>query len=196
MVQSFNDMFVFLDELGVLDSLLPFILVFTLLYAILNKTKIIGEGKKNFNVTIALIISLMVVIPHIMGRFPEGQDPVVIINTALPNVSILIVAVLAVLLLVGIFGKNLDIAGSSLAGWVAMGAFGAVVWIFGSAAGWFGEFPPFLNFMNDPDTQALLIMLAVFAIVIRFVTADEGETKVSGPFGKIFDAFRGAVKPP
>ncbi|MBI4438873.1 hypothetical protein HY640_02995 [Candidatus Woesearchaeota archaeon] len=191
---GFNRIFIVLDELNVLDSLLPFLLIFTLVYAIMEKTKIIGEGRKNFNVIVALILSLMVVIPHIMGRFPPGQDPVVIINTALPSVSIVIVAILAVLLLIGIFGKNLDIAGSSLAGWVAIGAFAIVFWIFGSAAGWFGEFPAVFGFLNDPDTQALLIMILVFGLIIMFITSDSGERRITGPFGKILDAFRGAIK--
>ncbi len=196
MAEGFNRIFILLDELNALDSLLPFILVFTLLFAILQKTKIIGEGRKNFNVIVALVISLMTVIPHIMGRYPEGQDPVVIINTAIPNVSVVIVAILAVLLLIGIFGKNLDIAGTSLAGWIAIAAFGIIGYIFGSAAGWFGEMPPLLGFLNDPDTQALLVMIFVFGLIIMFITSEGGNTQVTGPFGKIIDAFRGAVKPP
>ena len=65
---GFNDVFLMLEDLNVMDSLLPFLLIFTILYAILNKTKIIGEGRKNFNVMVALILSLMVVIPHITGK--------------------------------------------------------------------------------------------------------------------------------
>ena len=136
----------------------------------------------------------MTVIPHIMGRYPSPeQDPVLIINNSLPHVSVVIVAVLAVMLLVGIFGKNLDIGGTPLAGWVAILAFGTVVYIFGSSAGWFGEIPPMLGFLNDPDTQALLIMILVFGIIIFFITSDN-TTRVTGPFGKILDMFQRSVK--
>ncbi len=198
MTQGFNDVFLMLEDLNVMDSLLPFLLIFTVLYAILNKTKIIGEGRKNFNVMVALVLSLMVVIPHITGKFPDPtRDPVVIINTAIPNVSVIIIAVLAVLLIIGIFGKNLDIAGSSLAGWVAIGAFLAVAWIFGSAAGLFGDgFFPLPSFLQDSDTQALLVMILVFGLIIMFITSDGSETKVEGPLGNILNAFRGAIKPP
>ncbi len=197
MSEGFNDVFIMLDRLNVLDSLLPFLLIFTIIYAILNKTKMIGEGRKNFNVIIALTLSLMVVIPHIMGKYIDpSKDPIVIINTAIPNISVVIVAILAVMLLIGIFGSKMDIVGTSLAGWVAIGAFLIVAWIFGSAAGWFGEgFLPLPAFLQDPDTQALLVMLLVFGIIIMFITSDN-ETKVSGPFASILDAFRGAIKPP
>ncbi len=194
MAPNFNNFFIMLSDLGVLDSLLPFILIFTILFAILQKTKIIGEGRKNFNVMVALTLSLMVVIPHIIGSYPDPQkDPIVIINTAVPNVSIVIVAILMVLLLIGIFGKNLDIAGTSLAGWVAIGAFLAVALIFASAAGWLGEFglPAFLE---DPDTQALIVMILVFGIIIMFITSERDGPSVTGGFGKFIDNIGRSIK--
>ncbi len=183
-----------LSDLGVMDSLLPFLLLFTIIFAILNKTKIIGEGRKNFNVMVALTLSLMVVIPHIMGRYSDPtKDPVVIINTAVPNVSIVIVAILMVLLLIGIFGKNLDIAGTSLGGWVAIGSFIVIALIFASAAGWLGslELPAFLQ---DPDTQALVVMILVFGIIIMFITSERNGPEVTGGFGKFIDSIGRSIK--
>jgi len=90
---------------GLTDLLLPFVLIFTIIFAILQKTDILGKGKKNLNVALALVISLMVVIPHILQYYPDPQyDPVVIINSAIPNVSIIIVAVVMILLLIGLLG--------------------------------------------------------------------------------------------
>ena len=93
-IQNFVNVFEELNNLGVMDSLLPFLLIFTIVFAVLEKTKIIGEGKKQFNVIIALVISLMVVIPHVTGNYPPGQDAVQTINNALPNVSVVIIAVM------------------------------------------------------------------------------------------------------
>ncbi|MBI3034339.1 hypothetical protein HYY72_04210 [Candidatus Woesearchaeota archaeon] len=192
---NFSNVFVQLNEMGVLDSLFPFILIFTIIYAILNKTHIIGEGRKNFNVVIALTLSLMTVIPHVIGKFPEGADPIVIINTAIPNVSVIIVAILAVLLLIGIFGGRMDVVGTSLASWVAILAFLVVAWIFASAAGF--QFIPLPGILSDPDTQALLIMLAVFALIIRFITSDSNEAKVSpGFFSNLLTGLKDSVKKP
>ncbi len=176
------------------ETLLTFILVFTLVFAILQKTKIIGEGKKNFNVVVALVLSLLTIWPHYLGNVPPTRDPVHIITNSLPNVSIVIVAILGVLLLVGVFGKNLDIAGTSLAGFVAIGAFAVIIYIFGASAGWWADFPPMLNFLNDSDTRAVLITVLVFAIIIWFVTSDGDDVSVGGGLGNMLKGFKDSIK--
>ena len=45
---------------GVLDFILPFILVFTIVYAVLQKAKILGDDKKNFNIIISIPARLLV----------------------------------------------------------------------------------------------------------------------------------------
>jgi hypothetical protein len=176
------------------NALLVFILVFTLVFAILQKTKIIGEGKKNFNVIVSLILALFTVIPHILGNVPAEKDPVFIISNSLPSVSVIVVAILGVLLLVGVFGKNLDIAGTSLATMVALGSFAIIVFIFGASAGWWNDFPPMLNFLNDSDTRSVLITLLVFAIVIWFVTSDDDGVNVGGGLGNLLKGFKDSIK--
>ena len=39
-----------LEQIGLTDVLLPFFLIFTLVFAILQKTELLGHDKKNFNV--------------------------------------------------------------------------------------------------------------------------------------------------
>jgi len=50
------------------------ILIFTIIYAALYKSKILGEDRKNFNVIIALVVALSVIIPHVLGTYPAGYD--------------------------------------------------------------------------------------------------------------------------
>jgi len=157
MANEFPDFLIRLEEMGLLDSLLPFILIFTIIFAVLQKTKIIGEGRKQFNTVIALIMSLMVVIPHVTGRYPPGQDIVLIINTALPQVSILIVAVLAALLLIGVFAPGVMFGGTGMGSIMGVLSLGAIVYIFGNAGGLWKTTGAF-NFLNDPDTQSLLLL--------------------------------------
>jgi len=177
-----------LEQLGLFDVLLPFILVFTLVYAILNKIKLFGDKSKNFNIMIALVMGLAVVFPHVLGYYPPDQDIVLIINHALPNVSIVIVAVLMALLIIGIMGRRFELGDSSLSGWIAMGAFAIVVYIFGSAANWW-SMPGWLSVMNNQDLMALVVVILVFSIVIYFITKDETETPedktIIGKFGKL-----------
>lgn len=45
----------------VTELILPFLLVFTLIFAILDKTKILGEGKRQINAIISLVVGLIFV---------------------------------------------------------------------------------------------------------------------------------------
>jgi hypothetical protein len=171
MAYGFDSAIRTLNNYGVADILLPFILIFTIVFAVMEKTKILGE-KKNFNVIVALVLALGVIFPHVLGTYPPGADVVDILNSVLPQVSMILVAVLAVLLMVGIWGKEVDLAGSSLGGWVVMLSMAFVVILFGSAANWF-NLPNFLSFLNDPELFSLVIIVLVFGIIISFITKDE-----------------------
>ncbi len=168
-----------LEGFGLTDALLPFLLIFTLIFAILQKVKIFGKEKekKGINIVIALVIALLVIIPHVTNEYPPGKDVVEIMNSAIPNVSLVIVAILMVLILIGVFGSEVDIAGTSLSGWIALAAFLAVGFIFGKSAGWFQRFPSWLGWLDDPETQALVVVLLVFGILIWFVTKEPSEKK-------------------
>lgn len=173
----FEDGFIQLADMGILDVLLPFILVFTIVFAVMQKTKILGEenGKprKNFNAVIALVMGMAVVIPHVIGSYPSPEsDVVLIINNALPNVSAVMVAVIMLLLIMGVFGGEVNIAGSSLAGWAVLFAIISTVIIFGNAANWF-NLPSWLGFLEDSETQALVIVILIFALIIWFITKED-----------------------
>ncbi|MFH1916087.1 MAG: hypothetical protein ABIJ21_02380 [Nanoarchaeota archaeon] len=176
-MSTFENFMVYLDQIGVADVLLPFILIFTIIFAILQKTKIFGETKdgkahRNFDTVVALVMGLAVVIPHVMGRYPPGADIVEIMNNALPNISLIIVAILMLLLIIGIFGHDINLAGSPIGGWFVILAILIVGFIFGRAAGWF-QGPGWLGFLDDPETQTLVVIILVFGIIVWFVTKDD-----------------------
>jgi len=95
----------FFKEFGLFDIILPFLLVFTLVYAILEKTKILGTVKvkdeevanKNLNSMVAFVIGLLVV---------ATANVVRAINESLPNIILLAVVSFSFLLLIGIFMKS------------------------------------------------------------------------------------------
>ena len=66
---TFREMIGFLDKIGIYDVVLPFILVFTIVFVILEKTRVLGtetiEGKpytkKNINAMVAFVIAFFVV---------------------------------------------------------------------------------------------------------------------------------------
>ncbi|MBC8444400.1 hypothetical protein H8D83_02325 [Candidatus Woesearchaeota archaeon] len=181
-----------LEGYGLTDALLPFLLIFAVIFAILQKVKIFGKEKKNINVILAVVIGLLVVIPHVTNSYPPGGDIVEIMNNAIPNVSLIIISIIMLLILVGVFGSEIDIVGTSLAGWVAFISLLIVGYIFGRAAGWFEYLPNWLSWLDDPETQALVIILLVFGLLIWFVTKEPKKTtegRISNGFkeiGKIF----------
>ncbi|MBN2142404.1 hypothetical protein JW711_03670 [Candidatus Woesearchaeota archaeon] len=189
---AFQDFFYTLEMWGVMDVVLPFILVFTIVFAVLEKIKILGEGKRQYNTVFALVMGATFVMPHITGSYIEliGFDPVVVLNQSLPQVSIIVVAIIMVLLIIGVFGNQIDFAGTPLSGWIVILAFIAVGLIFGSAVGWF-YLPDWLYFLRDPEIQSLVVMILVFGIIIWFVTKEDSKDK-KRTFGDIIQETFGS----
>jgi len=172
-----------LQDYGVLDFLLPFILVFTIVFAVLEKSHILGN-KKNFNVIIALVLGLLFTVPHIIGVYPLGYDPVAVLNQTLPSIALVGVAAVMVLILMGLFGRSFQDTGANLIGLLAL-AF--VVYIFGAALNlWRGPYDVF-SWWTAEVTELVLVLL-VFGLVIKFITADD-----SSKF-KMSDLGEGAEK--
>jgi hypothetical protein len=200
MYLDFRGMIQSLYVMGVLDVLLPFILIFTLVFAVLQKTKILGVDKqdqprKNFNVIISLVMALGVVIPHVTGAYMYGLDVVEVINRAIPNVALLVVGIVMVLLVTGVFGNPLKTSESYLGSGFIILSILAVGLIFAIAAGWIGRYnvPRWLYFVYDPQFQALAVSILVFALIINFITKEDkekqGDGKVKGTlkeFNKMF----------
>ena len=186
---NFPDMIRTLEQYGISDVLLPFILIFTIVFAVMQKTKLLGEGRKNFNVIVALVMALGVVIPHVLGRYPAGGDVVDIMNNALPNVSIILVAILMVMIIVGLFGANIKIAGTTMGGWFTLISLILVGIIFGNAAGWF-DINWFDRILPDTDTRNLVVIILVFGIIIAFITNDDAKSNTAGFFDNIGNKFK------
>ena len=199
MARSFQEVLMRMDSMGLTEVLLPFMLIFVIMFAILQKTKVLGDGKKNLNIIIAVVVGLLVVIPHSTGRFAPSQDPVVIINNALPQVSIVIVAVIFLLILIGVFGQEQVFLGVSMPGWVMFFSLITIVAIFGGAAGWWsGSFGSSLEDLFGTDAIALAVMLLVFGIIIAWITSDSKESesrsalnRMGMDFSKLFGGGKG-----
>ncbi|MBI2669082.1 hypothetical protein HYX14_04540 [Candidatus Woesearchaeota archaeon] len=165
---------------GVLDFLLPFILVFTIVFAVMQKTKILGD-KKNFNVIIALVLGLLFVVPHMLGTYPLGYDPVQVMNETLPSISLVAVASIMLLLLMGIFGTGFAAGAVPI---IALLAVIFVVYIFGASLRlWTGPYEVF--YWWTPETTELLIVILVFGLIVWFITKEPTQTGGEGMFKKV-----------
>ncbi|MFW6013793.1 MAG: hypothetical protein ACOCZQ_00180 [Nanoarchaeota archaeon] len=99
---AFGGVLSFFERLGVYDVILPFILTFTIFFAILERTQVLGtedlDGeevtKKNLNAMIAFVVAFFVVAtPQAVG----------IMHGALPNIVLLVLVTVSFLMLIGTF---------------------------------------------------------------------------------------------
>lgn len=181
--QNFQDAFRRLStKFGFTDIILPFLLIFTIIFAVLEKTKILGEEKRSMNIGIAIVLALMTIIPHVTGALSDNQDPVKIINRAIPKVSLFVVAIIFLMILLGVFAHDRLLLGVSAPGWVAFISVFALIYIFGSAARiWDATFIQRLESTFGADVISVVIMIVIFGIIIAFVTGG-GEREGYGAF--------------
>ncbi len=182
---TFYDMIQYLQAIGIADVLLPFLLIFTVTFAIFQKSNILGSADKakRYNVIVALVIGFSFVMPHVIWGTPDPTDhmlitgildPVEIVNGSLPSVSVVIVAIMMVMLMLGIFGMEFD-GNGKVGGFAAFFAIATVAYIFLTNAGYLGNgrYPAFLWFLGDPDTQSLLIVILAFGFIVWMITREE-----------------------
>lgn len=89
------------------EIILPFILVFVVIFAVLQKSKILGEGKKQIDALVALVMGLLVV----SFSYATG-----IIVSLVPLLAVGTVVILVFMLLYGMAFVGKD--SFSLPGWV------------------------------------------------------------------------------
>ncbi|MBI4448777.1 hypothetical protein HY641_01995 [Candidatus Woesearchaeota archaeon] len=174
---------------GIYDIFLPFLLVFAVVYAITSTMDVFKgkDGKKtNVPIVISLVIALLFIFPHFMGIQP---DPVTIINNAIPSITVLAIAFVLLMILLGLFG--LAPLGGILQTLAAIISVLAVGYFFLLAAGyqplqWFGYYFPILL---DPQLQDLIVILLVFGVIVYFVVSDEGTTDTR-PYAERQEAAR------
>jgi len=189
-----------LQQWGLYDVILPFILIFAVLYAILQQTKIFNEPKlkqdgtpeldagkpvmgpnKKVNLIISLAISLMIVIPHVTGGFYSSNvDPINILNSLLPSTMAIVVAVLVFLILAGVVGGGTEAGVTTVIVIVAILAVVGFIAALTTSVFPYG-LPSWLSFMTDPSMQALLLVLLIGGIIIWYIQSDSTQpSDVSG----------------
>ena len=147
---------------SVMEAVLPFILFFTVIFAILQMTKIFDENSRKFNVVIAIVFAFIPIYTHFAGMKP---DVVSIVIKALPQVSLWLIIGLSFLLLLGLFGidKKTVPFFYYLRAWLPWLAILLLAYIFfGKSIG--------LEMIISQDLINLVVVLAIFGLIIWFIT--------------------------
>ena len=175
----FGEVIGFMNKLGVYDIILPFLLVFTIVFAILEKTKVLGVEevdnkkytKKNLNAIVAFVISFLVVASTTLVR---------VINEAVANIVLLMLVVISFLMLVGVFFGSKEVTLENFPGWTKffmVVVFIGIVVIFLQALGWLEDIVGLFIYYYDVAWVAALILIILILAFMWFITKERKEVK-------------------
>jgi hypothetical protein len=170
---SFREVIDFLEVVGVMDVILPFLLVFTIMFAILEKTKVLGVdkikdvsySKKNLNATVAFITGFLVV---------ASVQLVNIINEVMANVVLLVLLGISFLMLVGVFYGSEEFTLKDHQGWLKwmiIIMFIGISVIFLNALGWLDAIWTFFSSADTSAVGGVIFVLIILGFIV-YVTSD------------------------
>lgn len=174
MASAFRDVIEFFEEIGLYDVVLPFLLVFTIVFAILEKTRVFGSeeidgkqySKKNLNAITSFVMAFFVI---------ASSKLVEIITKVSSYTVILLLLSVLFLLLVGSFMKEGE--GGFLTGnwnyFFMILMFIGIVLIFIYALGWWDMMWGFFKFNTGGEVVGSVILLVIIVLFIWYITKSE-----------------------
>ena len=162
-----------------LVQIVVFALIFAISFGIMRKIRFLapGEDKKKalekarpIHTILSLVLGLLVLVPHYTAR-GSTYDIIPVITQALPQISLLLIGVLAALIILGFFGlsfvRGSENKGNPLKTIVFLITIIFVIYIFGSNLGLWNN--PWANTFLSPDMVAVVLAILVFALIVSFV---------------------------
>jgi len=157
----------FLQDYGFYDVVFPFILVFTIIFATLQKVKIFGEHSRRYNTIIAFVMALM---------FVAATKLVDALNEYLPIVGLVLALFLGLMLIMGIFGVK-EGSGTQKLGWVLAGFVALVV-----GASYLPKMGSIFGFLKPlKEYTAFIIMGAIVLGIVLWISKEGGSKPSSSP---------------
>jgi small-conductance mechanosensitive channel len=173
----FRESLVFFENIGLYDVVLPFLLVFTLVFGILEKSKIFGtemarnrEGqgektsRKNLNAMVAFVTAFFVV---------ASAQLVSLIHVLVSRVALVLVILVMLMLLIASFHPQQGDEGFSLKewkGWLSVVVLIAVVLIFLDGVGWLLPAWEYATHFWDTTFMGTLFLLIIVLGFIIYLT--------------------------
>lgn len=163
-----------MDAAIIAETLLPFTLVFTIVYALLVKTEALGKRNTGGNVVIALAVALTLATMHLRGIFPEALDPVNWINIAVPYFSLTLIIILMLLLVLAVLGiePNWRLLKTVFLFLVVVDVIIPDTLLIALFLGNMDGPPPWLAFLTEPVFIGSIIAIAIFLSLVWYVVRD------------------------
>ena len=166
----------FLSQLGIYDVILPFLLVFTIVFAILEKTKIFGveevDGqkitRKNMNAMTAFVMGFFVV---------ASAKLVALINQIASQAFLLLLLIVLFMMLVGVMSKEgeFEISGRWRTGVMVVAGL-ALVFIFLNAVGWLDKIYSFLSGSWDSNAVSAVVLIVFIGLIMWWITGSKNSS--------------------
>ena len=149
-----------LQRIGFFQIIIPFILFFAVIFAILEKSKILGENVRAVNGVVALVIALTATGAVVVTG---------IVSTMIPLVMLSITVLLLFFLMYGLFAGDLSqvAPGIRISFGIASGV--AVALIFLYSANLF-------SYVTGEIIGMVLLIAAVIAVIATIVSASKGSS--------------------
>jgi len=168
---GFRAVITFLGKMGVYDVILPFLLVFTIVFAILEKTKILGMEKvgdktltkKNLNAMVAFVVAFLVI---------ASTQLVATINSVMANVVLLLILGVSFLLLVGVFFGDKEFTLENFPKWVTFFMvlmFIGIVLIFLNALDWLRYILALFVYWDAEWATGIIFVLIILGFMFYIV---------------------------
>jgi len=158
---TITDMLNYLNNQGVFSYVIPFLLIFAIIFAILEKSKILGDNK-----------TIMSLVATAVGLLALQQDQVpVFFAVIFPRFGIGLSIFLVLLIMLGFFYKDISKAKVAWIGWVV--GIGVALWSLSSWDAWSGDFG---GWFSD-YIYAIIILGAIVAIIIVTAKSDKDKDK-------------------
>jgi len=167
------------EQLGVFSYLLPFLLIFAVVFGIFTKIKVLGENR-TLNAVIALVVGLLALQFELVPIF---------FSEIFPRVGVAIAIILVLLVLTGLF---LD-PDNKAVNWGLLVAAGIIFFsVLIKTAGYLGWYSAYWWYVNWPS-----ILIGVVVIVIFFaIISSAGGSGTGGSHGDYRGFWAGPVTKP
>lgn len=175
----------FFKDFGLFDVVLPFLLIFAIIFAILEKTRVLGTEKiggedlpkRNLNSMVSFVFALLVV---------ATNKVVATINKAIPNIVLLVVVLLTFLILVGIFAKTgeFDLSSKHRRVYISMVAiiliFVIIIFLdaltFDNGQTWLEYVYEYVtNYWSGPVVTSIIFLLIAIGAILYITSSKEGK---------------------
>jgi len=175
----FREALIFFDQIGLYDVVLPFLLVFTLVFGVLEKSKILGTERigdktlprKNLNAMIAFITGFFVV---------ASAQLVELVNILVARVALILVILVCFMILIASMHAQQGDDGFDLQAhkaWLSVVVIIAVVLIFLDGVGWLGAAWLYVTSYWDSTFMGVVLLFIILIGFIMWITSSKSEDK-------------------